>query len=165
MVKKIYLIAIILIVLLGISFLIINISSNKGMNTSMPKPTTYVPPAIPSYSPSSISISPAISKIIISNVTVNNIYISAVRIDALGNVLIRDTVNYQIVYQPKFQSFTISILSSNFVEARKAAEQDLLNILNVSSVDACKLNVNIGTSYKINPDYAYKKMGLSFCEK
>jgi len=60
-------------------------------------------------------------------------------------------------------SFTVTILKEPLGETRKAAEQDLIQKLGISSIRMCNLNYWVGVPGYLNPVYAGKNLGFSFC--
>jgi hypothetical protein len=74
------------------------------------------------------------------------------------------TPDYHIFYIQADELFFISITSYPFDEYRPVAEQKLLEVLEISEDDACKLNVDITTPAYANPDKTGEVYGLSWCE-
>jgi len=70
---------------------------------------------------------------------------------------------YQISYFPLSNSYLISIMGSPFEQYRKEAEKVLINQLNLSPTELCKLNVTIAASYITNPKESERSYRLSFC--
>jgi hypothetical protein len=96
-------------------------------------------------------------------VRVKNFYNNALDRDETM-VTISKTKNYSILYFPRDSGFIVSVLSSPFEEGRMVAEQEFLRSLDISQEDACKLKVEVTTIYTINPDFAGRSLGLSFCQ-
>ncbi len=98
------------------------------------------------------------------SVTVKNFYQDH-PIDPNGRgVTIVDNADYNIYYNIDFGSFTITLNRQPLETNRHAAEQNLLQALDVQPTDACKLNVHLNILNGVDPstnggaDY-----GLSFC--
>lgn len=161
MAKKIYIILGLLVFVLLLATLR-QFQSAKTANTAKPVPTAYKI-QYPSVFPSAATLVPTQGKMNISGVLVNDFYASKGKTDYKADILITDSAGYQISYSPKFNHFKITIISPDFINARKQAEQEFLRIAGISPTEACKLNADEGTSYKTNPDFAYQKLGLSFC--
>ena len=70
---------------------------------------------------------------------------------------------YTISYLSSDESFTVSVLSEPIGNVRQLAEQDLLNQLGISEYDACRLRYVVLTPASVNPLYAGKNLGFSFC--
>jgi len=70
---------------------------------------------------------------------------------------------YSISYISEDTSFTVSILSEPLGEIRLRAEKDLLVRLGISENDACRLRYEVLVPYSVNPLYAGKNLGFSFC--
>lgn len=74
--------------------------------------------------------------------------------------------SYQIVYDPNYNFYIISILNTPFDTIRLQAEQDLIKKLNISQDQACaKIKVHIGSPYFANPDQTQSYDTFSFCAK
>ena len=73
------------------------------------------------------------------------------------------TAPYTILYTEKDQSFNITLFEEPIAATRNQAEQKLLNILGINQEDACYLHYWVGVPYGINPVYAGKNLGFSFC--
>lgn len=80
-----------------------------------------------------------------------------------GDRLLAQTKEYNIVFQPTFNSYLIVIYGSPFETVRKEAETEFMRQLNLSQKDTCELNVRVSTPYYINPNEADKIYPLSFC--
>ena len=96
------------------------------------------------------------------DVDINDVYLVSEEIIS-GNVTIKTTPEYQIVYSSERQNFIISILSSDLQNARSKAEQEFLKILGIGEEKACLLDVTLGVSKDANPNAAGRNYGLSFC--
>lgn len=77
-----------------------------------------------------------------------------------GDIIIDDKPQqYQVTYTPYNGHFSIYI-SGSFTALRSIAEKDLLNMLNIHNIDACKLSIQIKTS---DPVYANDHYFLTLC--
>lgn len=72
---------------------------------------------------------------------------------------------YQISYFPLSNNYLISVTGSPFEQYRKEAEKAFINQLNLSTIELCKLDVTIATSYITNPKESEKSYRLSFCRQ
>ncbi len=79
------------------------------------------------------------------------------------SITVAATTSYSISYYAPDGSFSISIDRPPFVAVRAAAETAFITNLGISRSDACKLKVSVGTSLSVDPNYAGKNLGLSFC--
>jgi hypothetical protein len=70
---------------------------------------------------------------------------------------------FSLVYYKSDNSYAIAILNEPIAQNRIAASKYLLELLQISEADACKLNVYIGTIYSVNQQLAGQNLGLSFC--
>lgn len=112
---------------------------------------------------------PTSNKIAISDtenekVVVNNIYKSEVHTYESGTTVFQKSEYYQLTYSPSENLFNIVVLTSDFSTGRALAEAALVNELEISRAEACKLNVKIYTHPQLNPTEADKEYGLSFCD-
>lgn len=140
--------------------LIIRGRSNKLITTAPKITKTSITPFVrPTV------IVPSGAKFKISEVEINNIYISPVKINPEKDVLLIDNKDYQIGYLALFKKFTITIYSSNFETTRKIAEEEFLNKLEINKEEACKLEVEVNPSNSTTDQFAGKSFPLSFCLK
>jgi hypothetical protein len=82
-----------------------------------------------------------------------------------GFYLFVDKEKYNISYDPQYDGFIVTLLVNQDIEnTRKEAENDLINSLEISEEDACKLNVFLYVSAALttNEDL-YQNHGLGFC--
>lgn len=77
-------------------------------------------------------------------------------------VILRDNDDYEIAYNTKTSTFYLYIRSNSLVVARAQAEKDLLDLLGINQVDACKLRV-LESTFSKNNTSATKYQGLTFC--
>ncbi|HVO28553.1 MAG TPA: hypothetical protein VMT81_01040 [Candidatus Paceibacterota bacterium] len=97
-------------------------------------------------------------------VVMNNFYNTTRQVSADHTaILIEQTSTYNITYYAPDSSFNILIEAAPFETVRAEAEQAFLQALGISQADACKLNVKVGTTIDVDPDYAGVNLGLSFC--
>jgi len=66
------------------------------------------------------------------------------QVDAFGDKLIKTTGQYQLAYIAKDDYFVVSLLSTPLSEARKAAEEELLQRSGNNLEVLCKLTFDIG---------------------
>lgn len=71
--------------------------------------------------------------------------------------------DFKVVYFSKEQAFAIGLTKEPIGQARQDAEQFMLSTLGISKADLCNLNYYIGTDNEVNPTYAGKNLGFSFC--
>jgi hypothetical protein len=98
------------------------------------------------------------------SVTVNNFYLSNPPVtDGGETVILASTTEYLITYDTSNSSFWIGIDPAQFDAMRPGAEQALLSLLNVSSTDACKLDVSEGTFYTATSTLNGQSFPLGIC--
>lgn len=95
-------------------------------------------------------------------VVVKNFYKNVVATDEEFFIL-QKIGNYVISYDTMHGNFTVEILGAPVNETRKAAEENLLNLLDITRADACKLKVIEGISRELDKNLADKSYPLSFC--
>jgi hypothetical protein len=71
--------------------------------------------------------------------------------------------DFKVVYFSKEQAFAIGLTQEPIGQARHDAEQFMLSTLGISEADLCNINYYIGTDDEVNPTYAGKNLGFSFC--
>lgn len=76
--------------------------------------------------------------------------------------VVKDTP-YAITYIAAQQSFTITLLKEPLGMVRQQAEQDLMHQLGITQDQMCQLNYIVLEPYDLNPLYAGKNLGFSFC--
>lgn len=86
----------------------------------------------------------------------SNVYVSDER--QLGN-----DIGFSVAYFEEDGSFAISITGAPLAEHHQKASHYLLETLQISEEEACKLNVYVGVTYDIDPNLSGKNFGLSFC--
>lgn len=130
-------------------------------------PSTSVRPTATPFSQPSIIPTTDLQgkKITISGVDVDNFYLNSESNNNQEDILIKNTVAFQIVYLKKQNKFLLSIRSSPFTQKRAEAEEQFLKTLGIERQEACRLNVTITTPFFANPDYAGQEFSLSFCKK
>jgi len=99
------------------------------------------------------------------SVEVRNFYLLNPVVVEGGSVVLKQTQNYSIVYDYLDSSFWLAISGIPFTTWQPVAEQDFLNILNISKDDACKLNVSSGVYYDQQNPLSGKSFPLSFCNQ
>lgn len=70
---------------------------------------------------------------------------------------------FSIVYNSNNDFFGIGLLAEPLAQSRAQAETHLLQLLGLSEEEACRLNYSVFVSVSVNPVYANKNLGLSFC--
>ncbi len=78
-------------------------------------------------------------------------------------IVIRQSPEYDIVYDVPDNHFLIYIFSKPLKDARRAAEDAILEALNISEQDACKLTVHEFVTGLASRIYNVGPMSLSFC--
>lgn len=147
--------------------LVIAVLSSGTKQGQLP-PTSPTPTPVSPFSPSfqaspTAALVPSGNTITVGPVTTNNFYKTTTPFNPQGDRNLANSGAYSITYLPDLQQFLIVITGSGFAQNRAAAEQSLLDILNVSQLDACQLNVVIRTINAANPDQAGQDYPLSFC--
>ena len=79
-----------------------------------------------------------------------------------------DDTSYLITYIPADDmgsqaQFLISLAQEPLGEVRRQAENALLQRLNLSAAELCKLDVQVWTDDSVNATYAGQDLGLSYC--
>jgi hypothetical protein len=163
---KTWLIIVIVVIIIAVGgvlyFVLFNGANMSGSdaNIGVGTPVTSVPQAYPN-APTGQSISVGTSQ---GTVEINNPYtMSGVQIGDDGVLLVKQTPNYWITYDPSDSSFWIAVSSTPFAAIRATVEQDFVAILGVSQADACKLDVSVGVPYSAGNPMNGKSFPLSFC--
>lgn len=94
------------------------------------------------------------------SVSVKNFYKMPLALDQ-EFLILADNSDYQINYDTERSQFAISLKNIPLDAARTKAEADFLNMLGISSGDACRLNV--GEWFPKNSPAGGRELGLSFC--
>ena len=81
-----------------------------------------------------------------------------------GAYLLERNDDFQIVFDPKTNLFSITILNANFVRTRARAEERFLILLGVGEDEVCPLHVEIATPSTVNKAYAGLVFKFSTCE-
>ncbi len=164
--KKIITIAIIIAVAVVIVALFV-FSTRQGQNTSLSSPSSTV--SLPVVSTTSASVERPTGNTLqigtqAGTVTLNNFYKNPAQVSQdQTSIIIVQTNAYNITYYVPDSSFNIGIWQKPVAAVRTQAEAAFLAALGISKTDACKLKVQIGVPYSVDPDYADKNLGLSFC--
>lgn len=103
------------------------------------------------------------NKLIISGVTVNNFYNTALNRSG-GNVVFYEHDSIQFAYVYDINIFTISIQSVPFETLRQEAEKKFSEVLGINQQEACKLNVQVQTAPYVDYEHSLQVYGLSFCD-
>lgn len=98
------------------------------------------------------------------DIEVNNFYKNAIEITPQNDAVATSTNDYRIFYDNRGKLFIITLLTTPLANAKDKAEQAFLKILNISPEKTCSLNVTVGTVMWVDPSYAGKELGLSFCQ-
>lgn len=103
--------------------------------------------------------------VLISNLRVKNFYKKKdVKIGKQNEVEFVKENDFKITFYPNDQSFLIVILSSQFEEAKKRAEDRLVKELEINPKQACLLNIVITTPSVINPEFAGINHSFTNCK-
>ncbi len=73
------------------------------------------------------------------------------------------TTDFNIFYDSTNGSFTIALLKEPLGQVRFEMEQFLMKTLGITQEDMCRLNYYVGTVSDVNPLYADRNLGFSFC--
>lgn len=162
--KKILLLFAIFVVLILISFFLVNYFNNKnkkeiGTPTYSPVPSGNLPTSSTSFQ------KPKGQKIVISGIEVNNFYNKNPQINQREDVTFVDTSKFQILYFSQENEFLISIMDSPFETVRLEAERQFLKELGINEENACGLKVTISTPGFVNPEESGRNYKLSFCQE
>ena len=79
-----------------------------------------------------------------------------------GTVLIRDTDQFQIVYEPADKSYSLWIDGESFPASRAAAENELLSVLDETPQETCQRAITVIGAPYAHPTRAYETSPL-FC--
>jgi hypothetical protein len=96
-------------------------------------------------------------------VNVANFYAANSPVNDGGDIVVKATGDYIIVYDPSNSSFWLAITGTPFAAWATVAEQDFLQTLDVSEADACKLSVTEGVIYSPGDPNDAMSFPLSFC--
>lgn len=154
----IFVIGIVLAMLIFIYLVFLRFSTTEPTVVPSPTPVNISKPIVIPFN------KPKTSTLVVDRVTTQNFYDKGTIIDTNGDVSIKKNRLYELVYLAPFQEFIIDVLGSPFSTARLQAEQAFLKELGIAEEEACKLKVSVGTTYRVNPEEAGMKFGLSFCE-
>jgi len=135
---------------------------NNGVNNIAIQGTSSSLPVVPAAS----STIPLGGAIFIGTsqgiVTVNNFYKNIIGQDEEYDIL-EQSAGYDLLYNTEDSSFVISIKKGVLAQIRPQAEQAFLNMLGISTGDACKLTVVVGVDAAGDPSLANQALSLSFC--
>ena len=95
-------------------------------------------------------------------VSVKNFYASAAGATEQF-IVMKKNGSEEITYDTYTSGFSVFISAAPFEANRAAAESNFLEILEITKVDACKLNVWVGVPVSVDPAFAGRNLGLSFC--
>lgn len=71
--------------------------------------------------------------------------------------------NFTVYYNSAQQSFTIELTKEPIGQARLAMQQFMLKTLGITEQQMCNLNYLVGVTEYVNPLFAGKNLGFSFC--
>lgn len=163
--KKILLLAIGLLVIIGILFLITVLTSDGiKVPEDLTSPSQPITQPLPESKINIDEIPETADKLVAGDVEVNNFYKSAQLVNDNGDAMISRSDEFEILYMPTGAQFLISIIGSPFEESKRLAETSFLQSLGISQNQACQLNVIVTTPRFANPDQAGQEYKLSFCE-
>ncbi len=97
------------------------------------------------------------------SVIMKNFYKTAAIVSPGSGALIVDNPAYDISYYTGDSSFIISLKQPLTMPTRAAASEAFIQVLGISEQDACKLKVILGVPISVDPHYAGRDLGLSFC--
>ena len=97
------------------------------------------------------------------SVSINNFYLTNPADGGDGTLIIKQTGDYMLTYNPRTSEFWIAITGMPFATQQIAAEQDFLATLGISKADACKLSVTSGIIYTPGNPLDGESFPLSFC--
>ena len=84
--------------------------------------------------------------------------------DEGGDVIIKETADYLIVYDPSSSRFWLAITGTPFATWQNVAEQDFLRTLDISESEACELYVTSGVIYSPGDPNDGLSFPPSFCD-
>jgi hypothetical protein len=96
-------------------------------------------------------------------VQVKNFYGPNLGIDDGGDLIVKATADYLIVYDYFDSSFWLAITGKPFTTWQNVAEQDFIQTLGITEADACKLDVTSGVIYSQGDPNDGQSFPLSFC--
>ena len=135
------------------------ISSDKNINAS----STPINP-LPNYSDDKIPI--RTDQGIVNIVNIKNI--PKVQDVGKGMFHLQGTLDnsnsgFSFLYSENDGSFSIAIEKEPISINRKLASEYFLDLLKITTVEACKLKVLVGVPYGVNQGLSGQNLGLSFC--
>lgn len=109
---------------------------------------------------------PTSEKIVIRSnkgeVNVNNFFKTAKK-ESSGSFLLKETSDYSFSFFGSDNGFLIVLARTPLRSSREKAETALLSILGISKDDVCKLPLHVGVMGSVDPNYAGRNLGVSFC--
>lgn len=82
---------------------------------------------------------------------------------AVTSLSVSRTTHFGVIYNETDASLAVSLDEEPLAVTRREAEEYIRSLLGVSDEQLCKLQIFIGTADVVNPFYAGKNLGLSFC--
>jgi hypothetical protein len=165
--RKIVIIGFVIVVILILLVLIVG-RKEKGTPKVIPTPTQGVQPYVsgaPRTTGSIVQPLPTTTagKIVIHDVPVTD-FMSGAKPNDIGDMVVAENTEYQLVYQSRSKRFLLSILGTPFDTAQVTAEEGMLKDLGISKEDACWLGIMETTPLFANPEYAGKVFNPTFCD-
>jgi hypothetical protein len=84
-------------------------------------------------------------------------------LDQQKDASIKDSIDYNIEFQPEILGFLIDLRGKDLCKARENSEQGLLDKLGITKEEACRLYVDLGVIFSVNAKASGVNYGLSFC--
>lgn len=99
----------------------------------------------------------------VSNQTVNNVYRSRIQTTERGDVVFYQSPQYELAFLPDYEKFMIYIKEPPADQNIQAAEQQLLQSLEIGANTACELDVEVAVPNYVDTSIGGKNYPLSFC--
>lgn len=96
-------------------------------------------------------------------IEINDIYSQPVDTLEHNGVTFAQTEDYIMTFFPEQQEFNVAILNPDISQGRKVFEEDFLRVLGITRQEACKIHIQVGVPYSVNPTATTANYGLSFC--
>lgn len=85
------------------------------------------------------------------------------RINKQGDFVLAESQSFEIIFQPRYKKYIISITGAPFSKIRQLAEARFLLVAGLTQLQACDYDVSVSTPYFANPQESGKIYPLSFC--
>ncbi|MEK9173952.1 MAG: hypothetical protein AAB845_01675 [Patescibacteria group bacterium] len=83
--------------------------------------------------------------------------------DSYGNTIFAEDAHwYSIEYFTADKTFNVVLLNVDLLEARVQAQNKIIEKLNITKEDLCKLKVYVGVPFSYNEELAGQSLGMSF---